>query len=75
MKIYIQAIDFHMWKVILKGPQILTIRIDGIDVPKLEEDWNDNDMRMEELNAKVMNILYCAFDSIEFNRIFTFTTT
>ena len=38
MKIYIQAIDYHLWKVILKEPQISLIRVDGIDIPKLEED-------------------------------------
>ena len=63
-----------MWKVILKGPQIPSIKIDGIDIPKPEEDWDDNDMRMRELNAKTMNVLYYALDSTEFNRIFTCNT-
>ena len=46
IKIYIQAVDYHLWKVIHKGPQISTIRVDGNDIPKLEEDWDDNDMKM-----------------------------
>ena len=74
IKIYIQAIDYHLWKVILKGPQISSIKIDGIDIPKPEEDWDDNDMRMGKLNAKEINVLYCTLNSIEFNRIFTYST-
>ena len=74
MKIYIQAVNYHLWRVILKGPQIFLIRINGIDIPKPEEDWDDNDMRMGELNAKAMNVLYCTLDSTEFNQIFTCTT-
>ena len=74
IKIYIQAVDYHLQKVILKGPQILLIRVDGIDIPKPEEDWDDNDMKMEELNTKAMNVLYCALDSTEFNQISTCST-
>ncbi|WP_374695496.1 hypothetical protein ACEW7V_00205 [Areca yellow leaf disease phytoplasma] len=71
MKIYIQAIDFQLWKVILKGPHIPIIKVDGMDIPKPEEDWDDHDMKMGELNAKAMNLLYCALDANEFNQIFT----
>ena len=74
IKIYIQAVNYHSWRVILKGPQISLIRVNGIDIPKPEEDWDDNDMRIGELNVKAMNILYCALDSTKFNRVFTCTT-
>ena len=74
MKIYIQAVNYHLWRVILKEPQIFLIRVNGIDIPKPEEDWDDNDMRMEELNAKVMNVLYYALDSAKFNQISTCST-
>ena len=67
IKIYIQAVNYHLWRVILKGPQILLIRVNSIDIPKAEENWDDNDIRMEELNSKAMNILYCALYLIEFN--------
>ena len=43
------------------------IRVNDIDIPKLEEDCDDNDMRMRELNAKSMNVLYCALDLTKFN--------
>ena len=57
----------------MNGPQIPLIKVNGIDIPKPEEDWDDNDMRMGELNAKAMNVLYCALDSTEFNQISTCT--
>ena len=63
MKIYIQVINYHLWRVILKGPQIFLIRVNGIGIPKPKEDWDDNDMRMRKFNAKAMNVLYCALDS------------
>ena len=74
MKIYIQVVNYHLWRVIVNGPQILLVRVNGMDIPKPEEDWDDNDMKMGELNAKAMNVLYCALDSTEFNRISTYTT-
>ena len=74
MKIYIQTINYDFWRVILKGPQIFLIKVNSIDILKPEEDWDDNDMRMRELNTKAMNVLYCALDSTEFNRISTCTT-
>ena len=58
----------------MNGPQIPLIKVNGIDIPKPEEDWDDNDMKMGELNAKAMNVLYCALDSTEFNRISTCTS-
>ena len=74
MKIYIQAVNYHSWRVIVNGPQILLVRVNGMDIPKPEEDWDDNDMKMGELNAKAMNVLYYALDSTEFSRISTCTT-
>ena len=74
MKIYIQAVNYHLWRVIVNGPQIPLVRVNGMDIPKPEEDWDDNDMQMGELNAKAMNVLYCALDSTKFNRISTCTT-
>ena len=71
MKIFIQSIDFQLWKVIMKGPYIPTINVDGVDIPKPEEDWDDQEMKKGELNAKAMNLLYCALDPNEFNQIST----
>ena len=60
--------------MITKGPHIPTKKVDGIDIPKDEEEWNEHDMKMAEINAKAMNLLYCALDPTKFNRIFTCTS-
>ena len=67
--IYIQSISYYLWKVNIKGPYKPSIMIDGIPISKLEDDWDENDMRQIELNAKAMNLLYYALDPNEFNRI------
>ena len=58
MTIYIQAIDFQLWSVITRGPHTPTKRVDGIDIPKDEEEWDDHDIKMIEINVKTMNLLY-----------------
>ena len=38
-------------------------------VIKTEEEWDKDDSRLIQLNAKAINMLYCALDANEFNRI------
>ena len=42
---------------------------------KSEADWDEHDKKMAQLNARVVNIPYCALDVNEFNRIFICTST
>ena len=74
MRIYIQSISYHLWKIIVSGPHIPSILVNGISIPKLEEDWNEYDIKQIEINAKAMNLLYCALDFNEFNRISSCTS-
>ncbi|XP_038989467.1 uncharacterized protein LOC120113034, partial [Phoenix dactylifera] len=71
MRIFIQAQDYALWRVIVKGPQEPSHMVNGIQVPKPEEDWNENDDRMAQLNSRAMNSLFCALDVNEFNRVST----
>ena len=48
-----------------------TKMISGTLVPKKEEKWNEDDFKLLQLNSKVMNLLYCALDPNEFNKIST----
>ena len=75
MRIHIQSISYHLWKIIVSGPHIPSILVNGISIPKLEEDWNEYDIKQIEINAKAMNLLYCALDLNEFNRVSTCTST
>ncbi len=58
MTLYIKAQDYHVWRVIANGPHVPTKTVDGQKVPKLESEWNDNDVKCIELNCKAMSSLY-----------------
>ena len=69
MRIYIQASDYEAWKIIRDGPYIPTKIVKETKVSKSEEEWDTQDSRLIQLNAKAINMLYCALDANEFNRI------
>ena len=71
MRIYIQSIDYELWRIIIKGPKTLTKKVEEINVPNPELEWNEDNLKMLQSNSKAMNILYSALDSNEFNHIFT----
>ena len=71
MKIFIQALDYDMWSIIVNGPHTPTKIIDGEESTKPEKKWDEVDKKLAQLNAKAMNVLYCALDANEFNRIST----
>ena len=55
----------------LNGRHTPTKIIDGVESIKSEREWDEVDKKMAQLNAKAMNVLYCALDANEFNRIST----
>ena len=71
MKIFIQALDYNIWNVIVNGPHIPIHKSNNISTLKPELDWDEHDKGMAQLNAKAMNVLYCALDVNEFDRIST----
>ena len=74
MCIFIQALDYDIWSVIINRPHTPTIIVDGIGKPKPKKDWDEMDKKLVQLNAKAMNVLYCALDANEFNQIFTYNS-
>ena len=46
-----------------------TMIVNNMWVPKSEKNWNELDKKLAQLNIKIINILYCALDYNEFNRI------
>ena len=46
MKIFIQAIDYNMWSIIIIGLHIPTHIMNNIVTLKLEVDWDEHDKRM-----------------------------
>ena len=48
---------------------------EGEVVPKPEEEYNKDDIKKAQSNAKAINLLYCALSPTEFNRISGCDTT
>jgi len=56
---YIQAEDYELWMLIKNGPHILVkVKEDGITVKKKPEEFDSNDFKMMEKNAKAKKLLY-----------------
>jgi hypothetical protein len=69
MTTYIKGQDYLIWKIIVNGPYVPTKIVEEQEIPKQETEWDENDVKLIELNYKAMNCLYCAFDSKEFDEI------
>jgi hypothetical protein len=69
MTTYIKGEDYLIWKIIVNGPHVPTKIVEEQEIPKQETEWDENDVKLIELNYKAMNCLYCAFDSKEFDEI------
>ena len=51
MKLFIQASDYEVWRIILNGPIIPTKKVGGQEVIKQEEEWDANDLKSAQLNS------------------------
>ena len=60
--------------MIINGPHIPSKIVNNVPIPKPKNEWNENDEQLAQLNAKAMNLLYCALSTSEFNRISTYTS-
>lgn len=69
MKNYIQSQRMPVLLAIVKGPHIQTIKKDGSKVPKVIEDWNNDDLAKIKDNAAAINFLHCTLDTNEFNKV------
>ena len=48
MCMYIQVLDYQLWRVIINGSHTPAIKVNSIDVPKSEADWDVHDMKLIE---------------------------
>ncbi|GAV66646.1 hypothetical protein CFOL_v3_10156 [Cephalotus follicularis] len=69
MTIFLQSLDYQLWHIIVNGPKVPTITIEGVVSINPEDEFNDNDFRMLQLNSKAKHALFCALGPNEFNRI------
>ena len=45
MRIYIQSVDYELWRIIVSGPKTSTIKVEGNDVRKPKSTWDKNDLK------------------------------
>ena len=55
-------------------PHVPSKLVNNVSIPKPKNEWDENDERLAQLNAKAMNLLYCALSVSELNQIFTCTS-
>ncbi|GAV60725.1 UBN2 domain-containing protein, partial [Cephalotus follicularis] len=70
MIIFIQCLDYNFWDLIVDGSNLPTIILEnGNVVPKPRNLYDDNDRKRVQINAKAKDIIICAINSNDFNRI------
>ncbi|XP_072090534.1 uncharacterized protein [Arachis hypogaea] len=70
MRIFVQSIDYNIWKIILNGPDVPTKQnADGEVVAKEDNEWTYEEKKKVELNAKAINLMHCAISFEEFRKV------
>ena len=70
MENYIQAEDYKLWMLIKNGPLIPTkVNEDGTTTKKKPKEFNGDDYKMMEKNAKAKKLLYFGLGPNEYTRI------
>ncbi|XP_020989692.1 uncharacterized protein LOC110276928 [Arachis duranensis] len=60
----------------MNGPQILTkTSAEGVVTPKEEAEWNDEDKKKVELNAKAINMMHYSISFEEYQKVSRCKTT
>ncbi|VFQ88294.1 unnamed protein product [Cuscuta campestris] len=69
MRIFIQSNDYKLWLIVKNGCRIPMKEVDGVYLPKTEEEFDENDFKKMELNTKVINIIYCGVNADDYRKI------
>jgi len=70
MENYIQAEDYELWMLIVNGPYIpVNVTTDGKTIPKEPKEFNSDDFRKMENNAKAKKLLYSGLGPDEYTHI------
>ncbi|KAL4297050.1 hypothetical protein GQ457_12G012970 [Hibiscus cannabinus] len=74
MMLFIQSTDYSIWDVVLDGPFTPMKREGDTLVPKQRHEWNDEERRRVQMNAKAMHILFCALGPDEYAKMSSCTS-
>ena len=58
-----------MWRIISNGPLIPKKKMEETEMNKKESEWDINDFKIAQFNAKALHILFCALWPSEYNRV------
>ncbi|VFQ96736.1 unnamed protein product [Cuscuta campestris] len=74
MRIYIQSTNFLLWRIIKTGEDVPMKKFEETNVPKTENEYDAQDIKKVENNAKAINIIYCAVNPDDYRKISCCTT-
>ena len=66
MRIFLISMDFDLWNIVENGFQKFSLPMN---------DWFELKKKTFALNAKAINVLFCALDKNDFNRVSICETT
>ncbi|KAM6587307.1 hypothetical protein CsatA_009912 [Cannabis sativa] len=69
METYLQSIDYDLWHIVSSGPYVAKHVINGVEVIKTYEAYDENDKKMLSKNAKAKYALICGLDRDIFKNI------
>ncbi|VFQ79600.1 unnamed protein product [Cuscuta campestris] len=69
MRIFIQSNNFLLWRIIKNGEEVPMMKVGETTVPKTEDEYDAQDIKKIENNAKAINILYCAVNLDNYRKI------
>ncbi|VFQ97275.1 unnamed protein product [Cuscuta campestris] len=75
MRIYIQSTNFLLWRIIKNGKDVPMKKVGETNVPKTEDEYDAQDIKKVENNAKAINIIYCAVNPDDYRKISCCSTT
>lgn len=65
-----KLLDYDIWRIVVNGPRVPTKTFGTQTVPKDENEWDNDDLKLIQINAKAMHNLYYALDHNQFIRIY-----
>ncbi|VFQ62058.1 unnamed protein product [Cuscuta campestris] len=74
MRIYIQSTNFLLWRIIKNGEDVPMKKVGETNIPKTENEYDAQDIKKVENNAKAINIIYCAVNPNDYRKISCCTT-
>ncbi|VFQ71578.1 unnamed protein product [Cuscuta campestris] len=74
MRIYIQSTNFLLWRIIKNGEDVPMKKVEETNVPKTENEYDAQDIKKVENNAKAINIIYCVVNPDDYRKISCCTT-